>query len=131
MSRPRLGARPLRDFLDASRQDCSIALARYLFTVGEVAGRVLANVRRATGRGVTFSFCYAEGEARRRLASLPAFEADLARALVDAGGTSWASSKIGTGLNAMVEHPVGTVVLTIKPPGSPHLLPPSLPPKPP
>jgi hypothetical protein len=108
----------LRDFIAASRQECRLSLARYLFRPDEVAERVLAQVRRSAGEPAAFTFPDTDDEARRKIALLPGFEAGLLLALSGRNETLWVGYETSSQLNALVEQPVNTVVLTVKPPGS-------------
>jgi hypothetical protein len=114
----RVSPRALLDFLAVSRQDCKLALGRYLFHPDEVAERVFAQVRRSSGEPIPFNYTLTDGEACRKLTLLPGYEAGLVRALREASETFWASEQTSSRLNSLVEQPLGTVVLTIKPPGS-------------
>jgi hypothetical protein len=114
----RVSPNALRDFIAASRQECSLSLARYLFRPGDVAEAILAQVRRSAGEPASFGFPYAADEARRKISLLPVFEAGLLNALFGGGETFWVGDETSARLNALVEQPVNTVVLTVKPPGS-------------
>jgi hypothetical protein len=58
------------------------------------------------------------GEAQRRLARLPRLERRLLRGVMAARETYWVAEGTSSRINALVEHPIGTVVLVVKPPGS-------------
>jgi hypothetical protein len=113
-----VSARALRDFIAASRQDCHLPVSRYLFTPEEVAERVRASVRCSSGEPVAPKYSWIVEEARRVLDALPDFEAGVLRSLVHGSETFWVAGGTSSRIHAMVERPIGTVVLTVKPPGS-------------
>jgi hypothetical protein len=115
---PTVSAYALRNFLAASRQDCHLPVSRYLFTPEEVAGRVRASVRCSSGEPATAKHPFILEEGRRVLAALPDFEASMLRALIEGSATFWVAIGSSSRIHAMVERPIGTVVLTLKPPGS-------------
>ncbi len=110
----------VQDFIHLSRRDCKLLLARYLFTAQEVIDQIRRTVRRSKGGEVRVQSIhpYVEKEAARSLADLPDFEADILRSLCQKKTTYWVSDTTSSSLNALVEYPIGTVVLVIKPPGS-------------
>ncbi len=115
----RVTSRAIRDFVATSRDECcKISLARYLFRPDEVAGEILSRVRRSTGESAPFNYAYAFEESYRKLSSLPYFEAGLLEALCDRGETFWVGDRTSSRINALVEQPILTVVMTVKPPGS-------------
>ena len=108
------------DFLELSRSDCKLSLARYLFTADEVAEKILSQLRDTDGardldpvEAVLIS-----GEVNRTLERLPDFEAAILKRLYSSGRIYWVSDSIGSEINSLVEYPLSTVVITIKPPGS-------------
>jgi hypothetical protein len=120
--RPMIGAtvtaRALRDFIAASRQDCHLPVARYVFTPEEVAGRVRALVRCSSGEPAAPKYSWITEEAQRVLDALPDFEAGVLKSLVHGSETFWVAGWTSSRIHAMVERPIGAVVLTVKPPGS-------------
>jgi hypothetical protein len=118
LGRARVSCRACEDFLLASREDCKVALARYLFSPDEVAERIFSQVRRSAGEAAPFHSRPARKEACQMVAALSRFESGLVRALRKGQDTFWAGEQSGSRLNALVEQPLGTVVLTVKPPGS-------------
>jgi hypothetical protein len=118
---PRTTPEALRSLLAFARRECKLALARYLFTPEEVVERILAQV--GVSRGLLHPFPedhpYVEAEARRRLAGLPAYEAAILRLLIGSSSrVYWAREGTASALSSLVEYPLGTVVLVVKPPGS-------------
>jgi hypothetical protein len=119
MGRSRVTSRALQDFVAVARgENCKLSLARYLFQPDEVAERILAQVRRSIGEPTAFTYTYADQECHRRLSHLPEFEGSLLRILGRDSDTFWVGAQTSSRLNALVEQPINTVVLTVKPPGS-------------
>jgi hypothetical protein len=116
--RTRITPRLFRDFLAISRHECNLALARYLFGADEVAQRIFAQVRIASGEPVYPERPVASAEAKMRLGNLPDFERAIMRSIGAKFNTYWMAERTSARINSLVEQPVGTVVLTIKPPGS-------------
>ncbi len=111
--------RALEDLIAvARRESCKLSLARYLFEPDEVAEQIRSQVRPSPGESAPFTYIYATEECRRKLSLLPSFEAGLLRALGRESETFWVGNETSSRLNALVEQPRGTVVLTVKPPGS-------------
>jgi len=110
----------LGDFLELSRQDCKLSLGRYLFTAIEVADRILDHLRETDGAR---DLDPVEGEliqreVKRALDRLPEFEAAILKRLYSSGRVYWVTESVGSEINSLVEYPLTTVVVTIKPPGS-------------
>ena len=110
----------LCNFLELSRTDCKLALGRYLFTADEVADKILRQLRDTDGardldqvEAVLIS-----REASRALERLPDFEVAILKRLYSSGRIYWVTDAIGSRINSLVEYPLSTVVITIKPPGS-------------
>ncbi|RMH18052.1 MAG: hypothetical protein D6696_14115 [Acidobacteria bacterium] len=108
------------DFLHLSTHDCRLALARYLFDPAEVVARIDALVRRTAGIAERSLGLHCEGdrEIRHALARLPRYEAEILRRLAAGAIVRWAGARTPLTLYALVEYPLGTVVLVVKPPGS-------------
>src|SRR5262249_60401171 len=66
-------ARAWRDFLHLARQECKLALARYLFSPEEVVERIQDQIRRSSGAERDFAYGrpYVGEETDRALARLP------------------------------------------------------------
>ena len=111
----------LRDFVSLSKSDCKISVARYLFRPEEVVARIVGQLR--ISRGVPDMVhqepLYVEREAARALGLLPDYEAEILRRLCAAPVIYWVSKATSSELNSLVEYPLTTVVLVVKPPGSP------------
>ena len=112
----RTSASALRDFVEVSRQECKLALARYLFTPAEVVGRIRRFVRLSTGES---NQLYGIGQSTVDVSlSLPAYEREILRRLVAGTDVYWVADNTPAELNRLVEYPLGAVTLAIKPPGS-------------
>lgn len=110
----------LRDFIQASRVDCKLSLARYLLTSGEVVSRITGQLNKSTGVKDLTALNQPEvnREVERCLERLPRFESEIARALCENSKIYWVSNATSAEINALVEYPLNTVVLVVKPPGS-------------
>lgn len=110
----------VRRLLHLSRQSCRVLLARYTFSPEEVVQRFLDSVR--VSRGVPSTFLdlnrLAREAAERSLARLPRFEAEIVRSILDRGEIFWTSERPDRSLNALIEYPLTTSSLVLKPPGS-------------
>ena len=110
----------LDDFLDLARHDCKLSLARYLFTPAEVVDEILSHLRITDGaRDVDASQpLFVEAEAERTLRDLPDFEAGIINKLCRPSRIFWVADETSAEINSLVEYPLTTVVIIIKPPGS-------------
>ncbi|HKH44563.1 MAG TPA: hypothetical protein VKM72_07860 [Thermoanaerobaculia bacterium] len=110
----------LRDFFAYARRECRLDLARYLFTPEEVVERILSQVRSSRGAPHPFpeKHPYIREEARRAFAGLPAYEAEILQRLGQGHRILWVSERTSSEIDSLVEYPLTTVVLVIKPPGS-------------
>lgn len=110
----------LRDVLAWARKECKLVLARYLFRSEEVAERILSQVR--TSRGVPSPFpeqpVHIQEEAQRAFSALPEYEARILHRLRQSRPVFWVSDWTSSEINSLVEYPLTTVVLVVKPPGS-------------
>jgi DUF971 family protein len=109
-----------RDLMAVSRRDCKLALARYLFSAEEVVDRVLKEVRVSDGvKDIDVAQPrYVDTELSHALSLLPDFEARILKRLCESSKIYWVSDATTSRINALVEYPLTTVVLVIKPPGS-------------
>ena len=106
----------IRDFIKLSRNDCKLSLARYLFTPEDVVDEILQQLHVTSGvKDLSIS---QSDEFSRATSSLPDYEADILRRLCAASNIYWVSEKTTSEINSLVEYPLTTVVLVIKPPGS-------------
>lgn len=110
----------LRDFFSVSRQHCKLTLARYLWTPQEVVDEIIRQIDDSDGvRDVDLTEVKTiKDEIKRSVELLPDFEAEILRRLSQTGRIYWVSERTSSRLNSLVEYPLTTVVLVIKPPGS-------------
>jgi hypothetical protein len=110
----------LRDFFSVSRQHCKLTLARYLCTPQEVAFEILRQIDESDGvKDVDLTEVKViKDEIKRSLELLPDFEGEILRRLMQSGRIYWVSERTSSRLNSLVEYPLTTVVLVVKPPGS-------------
>ena len=110
----------LLDFIDLSRRDCKLSLARYLFTADEVVDEILRHVLVSDGDKDldTSQPLYVAAEVERAMSFLPDYEASILAKLCASSRIYWVSEITSSEINSLVEYPLTTVVLVIKPPGS-------------
>jgi hypothetical protein len=110
----------LREFIEMSRSDCKLSLARYLFTPVEVVNEILKTLHVTDGLDdLDISETqFVADELERAFSHLPNFEAEVLKLLYEASNTYWVSETTSSEINSLVEYPITTVVLVIKPPGS-------------
>lgn len=116
----RTSAAALREFVDLSRSECKLTLARYLFTPEEVVDRIVREIRVTDGTkdlDVTQPR-FIDAELARAIGGLPNFEAAILRCLCQGSKIYWVSDATSSRINSLVEYPLTTVVLVVKPPGS-------------
>ncbi len=112
--------RGVQDFIALARQECKLSLARYLFTPEEVVEQILKQVRVSRGKKdmTRPRYPYLEKEAANTFTYLPAYEAAILRILSETAAIYWVSDTTSSAPNSLVEYPLSTVALVIKPPGS-------------
>jgi len=117
-ARTSLGA--LREFIELSRRDCKLSLARYLFSPDEIVAQILSRLQTTDGVIDVDSSepAYMEQETSRAIERLPDYEAQILNGLRHASKTYWVAESTSSEINSLVEYPLTTVVLVIKPPGS-------------
>lgn len=110
----------VREFIELSRRDCKLTIARYLFTPDEVVEEILRQLQVTSGvRDMDVSQPpFIDNEIRQAINQLPDFEAGILRGLGRKSKIYWVSEATSSTLNSLVEYPLTTVVLVIKPPGS-------------
>jgi hypothetical protein len=120
MHAPKIGAEVEREFIDLSRRECKLTLARYLFTPDEIVDRVLKQVRVSEGvKDIDVAEPrYVATELSHVLSRLPDFEARILRRLCERTQIYWVNETTSSAINSLVEYPLTTVVLVVKPPGS-------------
>jgi hypothetical protein len=110
----------LCEFIELSRRDCKLSLARYVFTADEVVDEILKTVQVTDGLedlDISPDQLMTE-EVKRALEVLPDFEAEILKRLCERSNIYWVSETTSSEINSLVEYPMTTVVLVIKPPGS-------------
>jgi len=115
-----IAAEAVRDFIGLSRRDCKLSLARYVFTPDEVVDRVLKQVRVSEGvKDIDVAQArYVDTELSHAMRRLPEFEARILQRLCQGTKIYWVSDDTSSAINSLIEYPLTTVVLVIKPPGS-------------
>jgi hypothetical protein len=117
---PRTGAGALRDFVEVSRRACKLSVARYLFTPEETVEQILRLVKVSEGVRDLDASQPRQGEKQmaRAINNLPDYEGKILKGLCDTSNVYWVSETTSAEVNSLVEYPLTTVVLVIKPPGS-------------
>jgi len=110
----------LLDFIHVSRRESKLTLARYLLTPAETAARILDCVEETSGLEKELAPRNMEKE---EMASEPGdrispFDRELAGILRRNHRVLWVSGRTSSEVNSLVEYPLTTVALAIKPPGS-------------
>jgi hypothetical protein len=114
------------DLLAHAESECHLLFARYLFTPREVVKRIVSQLRITEGRSGMRRFKLPEqhpwnmAEARRTLRGLPPYERAIVRELMRDWRIYWVDAGTPSRIGSLVEFPLGTVALVIKPPGSSH-----------
>jgi len=108
----------LRDFLRTSEHECRLTIARYVFGVDETVARVEQHHRRSEGIPDAGEHGWITAEREHLLAKVPAMEREIVRHLARGAVMRWVRPSIPNGVNELVAQPAGTVVTTIRPPGS-------------
>jgi len=110
----------LREFIELSRRDCKLSLARYVFTPDEIVEEILSQLHVTDGISDrdTSEPARVESEMKRALNLLPALEAKVLKRLYEHANIYWVSPASSSEINSLVEYPTTTVVLVIKLPGS-------------
>jgi hypothetical protein len=114
---PETSPAALADFLHLATQESRLALMRWLVTADEVIARIGGAMRgsRAVIQPLS-ELPWIAAEADRVLAALPEWERRIAGTLAAAPQALWVSTADSSG--DLVQCPAGTVVATVKPPGS-------------
>jgi hypothetical protein len=110
----------LHNFIHVSRQHCKLSLARYLFTPEEVVNQILSQLLVTDGVKDLDppESAFIEPEITRNTSLLPDYEAEILKRLGQTSRVYWVSPRTTSEINSLVEYPLTTVVLVIKPPGS-------------
>lgn len=110
----------LRRFWNCSACECRLTLARYLFSPEEVLNRIVGELQVTSGLidHDTDPPHFLEAEIAHGLSLLPDFEAKILKGLCKDANIYWVSKTTSSEINSLVEYPLTTVVVVIKPPGS-------------
>ncbi len=117
---PRTSLNAVHDFIQLASHDCKLSLARYLFTPDEVVQRILDQLK--VSRGVkdldTLEPAFVADEVRHAVDLLPDYEARILKGLSQSSNIYWVAEATSSEFNSLVEYPLTTVVVVVKPPGS-------------
>jgi len=117
---PRTSDAAWREFIELSRLDCKLSLTRYLFSPEDVADKILSEMQITDGvKDLDISeTAFIQDEIAHAINRLPEFETKILRRLCGASNTYWVAETTSSKINSLVEYPLTTVVLVVKPPGS-------------
>jgi hypothetical protein len=117
---PRTAAAALRDFVEVSRRACKLSTARYLFAPEETVEQILRQVKVTEGVRDLDASQPRQGQDQmaRAINGLPEYEGRILKGLCDSTNVYWVSESTSSEVNSLVEYPLTTVVLVVKPPGS-------------
>jgi len=117
---PRTELNAVYDFIQLARHDCKLSLARYLFAPDEVVQRILDQLRVSNGvKDVdTQEPAFVADELRHAVDLLPDYEARILKGLSHSASIYWVAEATSSEFNSLVEYPLTTVVVVVKPPGS-------------
>ena len=109
----------LNDFIELSRQDCKLSLARYLFEPGDVVDQIVRQLKITGGvKDLDDDASDLDDQLVRALKVLPRYEGTILKQLCQKSLIYWVSETTSSEINSLVEYPATTVVLVVKPPGS-------------
>jgi hypothetical protein len=110
----------IADFLHLAGRDCRITLARWLFTAEEIFARIEDAVQHSSGirHLPDYGHRWVEVESAAVVQGLRPLERELVTRLGHDAVMRWVSPRTSSEINSLIEFPLGTVVMTIKPPGS-------------
>ena len=107
------------DFVAHSLHECHLALARYLLPAEAVVREIVAQVRTTAGLPhLPETDRYNVAEAKHAIRSLPPYEREILQLLLAEPVIYWVADQTPSTLHSLVEYPIGTIVLVVKPPGS-------------
>ncbi len=117
---PRTQLNAKHDFIQLTRHDCKLSLARYLFTPDEVVQRILDQLKVSSGVNDldTLAPPFVADEVRHAVDLLPDYEARILDGLSHSSSIYWVAEATSSEINSLVEYPLTTVVVVVKPPGS-------------
>jgi hypothetical protein len=102
------------DLFHRSKQDCKLVLARYLMTPADVVGQIVSQV--GVSEGVRDETRI--GPAEEQSVDASPYETEIVRELAKTSRIFWVKDATSSRINSLVEFPLGTVALVVKPPGS-------------
>ncbi|MCU1246904.1 MAG: hypothetical protein JWN02_2814, partial [Acidobacteria bacterium] len=114
--------RALRDFIRSAERECRLTLMRSLVGIGDIIRKIEEGIRTVPGLSDPLRFGHFAPEAKRIIDALPLLERSIVFHLIHDGQTHWARPGTVSDINSLVGLPIGTVVVTVKPPGSSHEL---------
>jgi len=108
------------DFLGLAARDCRILTGRYLWTVADVVDEIERQIRRSRGVPADAKYVHPniDKEIRHQLERLPRFEREIILHLMRGSVIRWVDAITPGEINSLVEYPLTSVVLVVKPPGS-------------
>ncbi|HSR52903.1 MAG TPA: hypothetical protein VLV83_18940, partial [Acidobacteriota bacterium] len=97
-----------------------LLLARYLIPPSQVIGRVRRLTRTSCGLADpdVGEHPFFASESDHALGELPAYEGAVAQGLLESGEIWWVGQDTPSHLGSLVEYPLGSIVLIVRPPGS-------------
>jgi hypothetical protein len=107
------------DFLHLAQHECLLSLGRYCFTPRQVVRMIMPRVR--TTRGLPHMPAVNDfnlAEARAALQRLPRYEREITELLMREPVIYWVADETPSAIHSLIEFPVGTIALVVKPPGS-------------
>ena len=104
-----------RYFFRVARDVAKLTLARYVFSPAEVVVEIRRHL--AISRGVESATSRLEGMGRQS-AGAPDYEAAILERLCNERDIYWVSKRCSSEINALVEFPLTSAVVVVKPPGS-------------
>ena len=107
------GAAEWANFFHAARQECRLTLARWLWTADEVTREIRA--RMAATKGTANQ---APAMPPMQSWTGPAWETEIVNALRARHDVYWVTPRVSSDWNALVEYPINSASMVIKPPGS-------------
>ena len=105
----------LADLFHRSTQECKLVLAPCVFGLKEVYERILQQVKASEGIPLLQTSIEKAAVLPFRL---PEHESQILLKLLRSGRVYWVSDATSSRINSLVEYPLGTAVLVVKPPGS-------------
>lgn len=109
----------LNDFVEISKRDCKLSLARYLFHPEDVVDQILRQLEITGGvKDLDDDASDLDDQLARALKVLPRYEGTILKQLCKKSNIYWVSETTSSEINSLVEYPATTVVLVVKPPGS-------------